>query len=274
MDRHLRRAAVAAAALLLAGVTAPSEAAVTQRVANGGFESADAQWTVAAAVVCTATTCGRSAGGGDRFFATGAAPDNAPPDTTTFQIGSATQKVYVPELPATVSFDVRVSGGSAGTQSYLRVFYDNQFVLEPDVPAGSWQTVTASLPDGSANPDAAGTLLLAGFCDNLTNATAACPVVDVDNVKLRTGADTEPPQTRITKGPSASTTSHKATFRFTSSEKGSTFACKVDDSAWKACTSPASQRVSPGSHTFRVRATDASGNTDPTPAKRSWRVLR
>ena len=29
---------------------------------------------------------------------------------------------------------------------------------------------------------------------------------------------------------------------------------------------------SKGSHTFRVRVTDAAGNIDPTPAERTWKV--
>jgi hypothetical protein len=29
-----------------------------------------------------------------------------------------------------------------------------------------------------------------------------------------------------------------------------------------------------GTHTFQVRATDAAGNTDPTPATQSWKVKK
>lgn len=260
-----------------AGVTAPSDAAVTQRIANGGFESADAQWTLHGAVICTEARCGRSPRGGTRFFSSSTSPENGPAGIDNYQLGSTEQTVYVPELPATLRFDIRATGGAVGTTAYLQAFYRGDFLGQPDV-SDSWQTVTLALPDAAADTATAGLLQLYTFCDNQTVATAACPVVDLDNVKVLTGTDTDTdtkaPQTRITKGPSGSTTSRKATFGFSSSEEGSTFKCKVDDSAWKACTSPATQRVSVGSHTFRVRATDASGNTDPTPAKLAWQVLR
>ncbi len=87
--------------------------------------------------------------------------------------------------------------------------------------------------------------------------------------------DREPsfPTTKITKGPKKKTEKRKAKFRFTSDEEGSTFECKLDKKPFKPCTPPKKVRVKPGKHIFRVRATDPGGNTDPTPAKRKWRVL-
>jgi hypothetical protein len=64
------------------------------------------------------------------------------------------------------------------------------------------------------------------------------------------------------------------TFKFTSSEDSSTFACKRDRGEWKRCSSPKKYSARRGDHTFRVRATDAAGNTDPTPAKREFDVIR
>jgi hypothetical protein len=88
-----------------------------------------------------------------------------------------------------------------------------------------------------------------------------------------TPPDTTAPQTKIKAGPTGKVRSRKATFRFGSSESGSTFQCKLDRRSWQSCRSPKTYgKLKPGKHTFRVRATDGAGNTDATPAKRSWRV--
>jgi len=86
-------------------------------------------------------------------------------------------------------------------------------------------------------------------------------------------ADTTPPETTIQGGPSGTTTAVTANFEITSSEPGSTLACKLDSGSWTACASPkALSGLVLGSHTFSARATDAAGNVDPTPASRTWTV--
>jgi HYR domain-containing protein len=82
-----------------------------------------------------------------------------------------------------------------------------------------------------------------------------------------TPADTTPPETTLT--PTISGTS--ASFAFSSSEPG-TFACSLDGAAFSSCSSPVSHTVSEGSHTFSVKAVDAAGNEDPTPASTAWTV--
>jgi parallel beta-helix repeat protein len=86
-------------------------------------------------------------------------------------------------------------------------------------------------------------------------------------------ADTTPPNTTITSAPPATTTDLLATFAFTSSETGSSFECSLDSTGFLPCSSPASFAVAVGSHTFQVRAWDAAGNLDPTPASHSWTVV-
>ena len=87
--------------------------------------------------------------------------------------------------------------------------------------------------------------------------------------------DTTPPDTTIASGPAEGTTTTDSTptFGFTSSETGSTFECQDDSGAWAGCVSPSDRGpFSNASHTFRVRAIDASGNVDPTPAVRTFTV--
>jgi hypothetical protein len=85
--------------------------------------------------------------------------------------------------------------------------------------------------------------------------------------------DTTPPETTITSGPSGETTSTTATFHFTSSESSSSFECSLDGAAFASCSSPKTYTgLALGEHTFTVRASDAAGNTDPTPAQRTWTV--
>jgi hypothetical protein len=82
--------------------------------------------------------------------------------------------------------------------------------------------------------------------------------------------DTLAPQTTIVSGPSRTIATDGASFEFESDQAG-TFECRLDDGAWAACTSPQSyEGLAEGTHGFEVRATDAVGNTDPTPAAQSF----
>ena len=85
--------------------------------------------------------------------------------------------------------------------------------------------------------------------------------------------DTTAPQTAIDSGPSGASTSSDATFTFSADEPGAVFACRLDGGDWAGCSSPTTYTgLTDGTHTFEVRATDAAGNVDDTPAIRSWSV--
>ena len=87
--------------------------------------------------------------------------------------------------------------------------------------------------------------------------------------------DEDPPETTITRGPNPKTKKRRASFEFASSEPFSSFECKLDRRGFKPCPSPrgyGKSLLKPGKHTFRVRALDEPGNTDPTPARIRWRV--
>ncbi len=85
--------------------------------------------------------------------------------------------------------------------------------------------------------------------------------------------DTRAPNTKLTGGPPPLTTKHTATFKFKSTERGSSFKCKLDRQRYKPCRSPKTYKhLKRGKHAFKVRATDRAGNLDPTPANRGWRI--
>jgi hypothetical protein len=80
-------------------------------------------------------------------------------------------------------------------------------------------------------------------------------------------ADATPPDTHVS---TASPTPDSVVATLTASESA-TFACSLDGAAYQPCGSP--QRyadLAAGWHTLAVRATDAAGNADPTPAESRW----
>jgi Acetyl xylan esterase (AXE1) len=104
---------------------------------------------------------------------------------------------------------------------------------------------------------------------------APAPKVLPRGYQLARGFDGGPPRTRIDAAPSKRTKRRSATFRFSSSDVGSTFRCKLDRRAFKRCTSPKRYgNVSFGSHVFKVLAVDPDGNQDPSPATHRFRVRR
>ncbi len=87
--------------------------------------------------------------------------------------------------------------------------------------------------------------------------------------------DIQAPDTTITSGPTGTVPPANVSFGFTASESGSSFECSLDAAAYSACSSPkAYPTIASGAHSFRVRAVDAVGNQDATPAERSFQVLQ
>ena len=74
----------------------------------------------------------------------------------------------------------------------------------------------------------------------------------------------------------------KVKFKFVSDEAGATFECMLKGKGldtvvkqFSACSSPRKySKLDPGRYKFRVRATDAEGNADLTPAKHKFKVVK
>jgi hypothetical protein len=113
------------------------------------------------------------------------------------------------------------------------------------------------------------------FSDSQTNPYA---LTDPDGDMIFAvfiNADFDAPETTIINGPKDKTRKRTASFGLSSSEPASTFACSLDGGPFEACTSPKTyDHLKRKKHHFEVRATDAAGNTDPTPASFDWKVKK
>ena len=106
--------------------------------------------------------------------------------------------------------------------------------------------------------------------------TATPSNVDATPATFAWTVDTVAPNTQITAQPPDPDTNASPTFSYTSTEGSSTFEVRVDGGAWTSTGATGSVVVAPplgnGLHTFDVRATDAAGNVDASPATYSWTV--
>jgi hypothetical protein len=104
--------------------------------------------------------------------------------------------------------------------------------------------------------------------DSLGNRTAIAGTrsFTIDTVKPNTSITTSPTLTKLT----------RPTFKFTRSPVSDTgtFSCRIDTGLWTPCASPWQPPVAlkKGTHKFSVAAVDLAGNTDATPATKTFRV--
>jgi hypothetical protein len=165
--------------------------------------------------------------------------------------------------PATVSSAtftlVPAAGGGPVAATVTYDGASRTATLDPDQALVSGTTYTASVTGAAGGvKDVAGNALAADASWSFTTGTPS---------------DVTPPETTIDSGPSGTVATTSATFTFSADEGGSTFECSLDGAPFAGCASPvAYSALAEGSHTFEVRATDAAGNTDPTPASRTWTI--
>lgn len=142
----------------------------------------------------------------------------------------------------------------------------------PAIPAGDGaQTLQRSIAPGCAT-------LLEPSDDTNDSATdfalAARTPRNNGTAPTERACDRSAPETTITGKPGKRITKRRVKFSFESSERRSSFECKLDGDAFEPCESPFRQTVGLGKHRFAVAAIDRAGNRDRTPAKAAFKRVR
>jgi hypothetical protein len=161
-----------------------------------------------------------------------------------------------------------MSGGGSSYRLLTRTDFAGQVLLGAvPLPAGSY----------SVQAQFGGTISVPGATLDLDNPRYAA-ASDSAALTIVAPADTIPPDTTITGQPTNPTTSATATFSFTGTDNlgpdGLSFECHLSPAtSFAACSSEQTYNgLATGSYTFTVRAKDAAGNVDGTPASYTWRV--
>lgn len=174
--------------------------------------------------------------------------------------GGATDPTNATPITVTITFSEVVSGLSAGeivvgNGSRGALASDDDQTYSIDISPSIDGEVTVNVPADVAT-DAAG---------NSNTAAASAYSVTYDS---------SAPDTAITTPTNGGLTTAQPAFSFGSADGTARFECALDDGDYAGCASPFTPEspLSEGEHSFSVRATDAAGNTDTTPASVTFTV--
>lgn len=192
----------------------------------------------------------------------------------TLQVVSITRLDTNPTNAASVRFSVVFSKAVTGVDSSDFVISKTGNVINESIASvtGSGNTYTVAIVTGSGD----GTIHLdipagASITDG-TNSPANLPYTGGESYLV----DKSAPETTINTYPSNPSTSSTANFEFigTDGDYGSgvvRYECKLNYSTWETCTSPITYNgLTDNSYLFQVRAIDAVGNIDTSPAIYEW----
>ena len=155
---------------------------------------------------------------------------------------------------------------SCASGSYKPASYEAPENMPAPAPAGPY-AATLSAFDGI---DPNGTWSL--FIDD--DAASDYGFLSQDPQLVLGLTDTTAPDTKLIGKKQGNTTKRKVTVKFTSTEAGSTFTCKIDGKPAKSCTSPLKlKKLKIGKHKVIITAKDAAGNVDPKPLKIKFKVF-
>jgi hypothetical protein len=137
--------------------------------------------------------------------------------------------------------------------------------LECSLDGGGWQTCTSP---ATTPPLADGSHTFA------IRAVTAAGVVQAVPASTGFTVDATAPDTLFTKKPQKRFFKQKVKFKFASTEPGSRFQCQLDGKGWKNCSATWKFNTKVGKHVLLVRAQDAAGNLDASPARYKFKRLK
>jgi|GEM_PF-2104654 len=177
----------------------------------------------------------------------------------------------------TTAPDTTITGGPAEGSTIASGSASFTFVGDPAGDTASFECKLDDAAFAACTSPADLTGLVDGEHTFSVRAIDAVGNVDASPASRTFTVDTTAPDTTITGGPAEGSTiaSGSASFTFVGDPAGDTasFECKLDAGAFAACTSPAGlTALADGEHTFTVRAIDAAGNVDASPAARTFTV--
>jgi hypothetical protein len=250
------------------------------------------------------------AGSTVEIFASGECEEPAVASGTSAEFASTGLKVTVPvAADSTTSFSARAVNdeGTSGPCSsaplaYIEDSTPGSIALTRLSPAGP---ANENLPrvGGTAEPEATVRVFAGGGCggpvagigtgaqlggsgiqvqvpDDSTTPITAVAIDPAGNssacsAPLSYTEDSTAPDTTIIAGPRKPSPNRTPSFRLHTNDKSAYFICQLDSNPVKRClVFYRVERLSLGRHRISIAAVDPAGNVDPTPATRSWKVVR
>jgi hypothetical protein len=167
-----------------------------------------------------------------------------------------------PASPANNS-SPRVFGSQASCGATVKLYANDSSCTTPPVASGSATEFTS--PGIQANVQDDSSTTFHAQATSVQNVDSGCSPSGVTYVE-----DSTPPQVSVNSGPTGATADTTPTFTFSASDAVGpiTFQCSIDagSASFGACSGPGdsdtpTSPLANGSYTFRIRATDAAGNS-------------